>query len=155
MIYPPRILDVLQQLGPTRWDGIVFRHMFAGYPPERTNTGGARWNPPGVAAIYLSCERDTALAEAEHQLVSQPVRPRASRRLYRVKVSLSTALDLTERATLQRLGLDSTSLDALSFRESTAIRCSHVIRHEQYGLAGAACEGSVSRPPARRSQHVR
>jgi len=32
----------------------------------RENTLGARWNPPGVAAIYSSLERETAGAEGAH-----------------------------------------------------------------------------------------
>jgi RES domain. len=42
----------------------------------------ARWNPAGVAAIYASLTREGALAEAEHQIAIQPIRPRARRSLY-------------------------------------------------------------------------
>jgi RES domain-containing protein len=53
--------------------------MFGDYPPDAENTRGARWNPPGVAAIYTSLARDGALAEAEYQIAVQPIRPRARR----------------------------------------------------------------------------
>ena len=38
------------------------------------NTRGARWNPPGLAAIYTSEERDTAIAEGQHAIDMQPLR---------------------------------------------------------------------------------
>jgi RES domain-containing protein len=63
--YPPELLDRLQALTPAPWSGQVFRHMFGSYPPDAENTRGARWNPPGVAAIYTSLTREGALAEAE------------------------------------------------------------------------------------------
>jgi hypothetical protein len=68
MIYEPQFLDFLQEQEGGNWDGEVFRHMFADYPPHRENTGGARWNPSGVAAIYTSLKRATALAESEYQI---------------------------------------------------------------------------------------
>jgi RES domain-containing protein len=46
--------------------------MFGDYPPDAENILGARWNPPGVAAIYTSLTREGALAEAEHQIAIQP-----------------------------------------------------------------------------------
>lgn len=52
--------------------------MFGDYPPDAENTRGARWNPAGVAAIYTSLTREGVLAEAEHQIAIQPIRPRAS-----------------------------------------------------------------------------
>lgn len=65
MIYRPEMLDLLSA-AVSSWDGTVYRHMFASQPPTRANMGGARWNEPNLAAIYTSCERETALAEAEY-----------------------------------------------------------------------------------------
>lgn len=73
MLYPPELLDRLQAITPAPWAGQAFRHMFGDYPPDAENTRGARWNPPGVAAIYTSLARDGALAEAEHQIAVQPI----------------------------------------------------------------------------------
>src|SRR5262245_40629402 len=105
MIYPPGLLDILQELAPGAWEGEVFRHMFADYPPERSNTRGARWNPAPIAAIYCSLERETALAEAEYQLSLQPIRPRAKRTLYQIKVRLERVLDLRPPQLLEKLGI--------------------------------------------------
>src|ERR1700693_43375 len=105
MIHERDLLDGLEKLDPVSWSGIVFRHMLGDYPPSRENTRGARWNPPGVAAIYTSLERDTALAEAEYRLSLEPIPVRAPRTIYTIRISLGKALDLTSRDFLQDLGL--------------------------------------------------
>ncbi len=106
MVYDPELLDQLEALGTTTFDDVVWRHMFNEYDPARSNTRGARWNPPGVAAIYASLERETAIAEAEHAIASQPLRPRFSRQLYRVRVTLEAVADLTGAGILTDLGVD-------------------------------------------------
>lgn len=103
MIYEPQFLDFLQEQESGKWEGKVFRHMFADYPPQRENTGGARWNPSGVAAIYTSLKRATALAEADHKISLQPVRPRVRRTIYQIHVHLDKALRLPQNA-LDHLG---------------------------------------------------
>lgn len=103
MIYSPRLLDCLQSAKPQPWEGLAYRHMFADYSPDQENTRGARWNPPDVAAIYTSLSSEGALAEAEHQLAVQPIRPRVRRTLYAVQLDLESVLDLTDL--LSTLGL--------------------------------------------------
>lgn len=105
MVHDPELLDRLRQLGSETWKGVVYRHMLAGYDPLRQNTRGARWNPPGTGAIYTSLNRTTALAEAEHQLAVQPLRPRGERRLFRIRVELKHTIDLTDRQLLQEFGI--------------------------------------------------
>jgi RES domain-containing protein len=79
--------------------------MFGSHRPARGNTTGARWNEPPLEAIYTSCERETALAEAEYYLAAYPVRPKARRVLYTIGVSLKNVLDLTAAGLLDRLGI--------------------------------------------------
>jgi RES domain-containing protein len=79
--------------------------MFAGYPPDTENTRGARWNPPGTAAIYLSTTRDGAIAEAEYHLSLQVPRPRVRRTIYEVELTLANVLDLTENDVLADMGV--------------------------------------------------
>lgn len=85
--YDPRLLDALESLPETNWQGPVWRHMFGDNPPERPNVAGARWNPPGVGAVYTAFERDTAIAEGQHAVDVQPLRPRVKRVLYQVEVT--------------------------------------------------------------------
>lgn len=80
--------------------------MFGDYLPDRENTRGSRWNPPGVAAIYTSLEQEGALAEAEHQLAVQPLRPRIKRTIYEIEVTLATVVDLTAPGILAALSFD-------------------------------------------------
>jgi RES domain-containing protein len=111
MIYSPRVLDRLQSVEPIVWEGVAVRHMFAGLPPERENTRGARWNPPGIGAIYFSTTRDGALAEAEYHLSLQTPRPRVRRTLYEVKLRLDSVLELTDERLLADLGIGPVELD--------------------------------------------
>jgi hypothetical protein len=112
VLYPPELLDRLQAITPAPWAGQAFRHMFGDYPPDAENTRGARWNPPGVAAIYTSLARDGALAEAEHQIAVQPIPPRARRTIYTLELTLAGVLDLTDADLLQSLGVGPVELAA-------------------------------------------
>lgn len=105
MIYPPNMLDILQSAPVSAWSGTVYRHMFGLNEPTHANTHGARWNDTGLTAIYTSCERETALAEAEYYISLQPLRPRAKRTLYTIRVSLKNVLDLTAADLLRELGI--------------------------------------------------
>ncbi|MEA2572692.1 MAG: hypothetical protein QOI24_4693 [Acidobacteriota bacterium] len=105
MIYAPEMLDILQSAAISAWQGIVYRHMFGAHRPVRTNTTGARWNEPSVEAIYTSCERETALAEAEYYISLQPLRPKAKRTLYTLQIALGSVVDLTGEGILDKLGI--------------------------------------------------
>lgn len=115
MIYDPIILDTLQGLEPRPWAGLVYRHMLNNYPPTRANTRGARWNPPDVQAIYTSCDRETALAEAEYRLSLEPVQLRVRRVMYTLKVQLKSVLDITSNDILRKLGINAERLTESNF----------------------------------------
>ena len=73
--------------------------MFNDHPPDAENTRGARWNPPDVAAIYLSLPRDGAIAEGDHAITIQPLRPRLARRyLYPVDITLENVTRTTSNS---------------------------------------------------------
>ncbi len=99
------VLRALAEISSSPWNGIVYRHMFADYRPDRENTLGARWNPAGIPAIYTSLSRDTVLAEVDYQLTMEPLRPSVRRTLYKIEVALSSVLDLSSWAVLETLGL--------------------------------------------------
>jgi RES domain-containing protein len=87
-IHDPELLDAIERLGAEILDSVtVWRHMFNDHPPELSNTRGARWNPAGLAAIYTSEDRATAIAEGQHAMDSQPLRPNARRFVYELRVS--------------------------------------------------------------------
>lgn len=126
-IHDPDLLDSIESLGAEALESVtVWRHMFNDYPPELSNTRGARWNPAGLAAIYTSQERDTAIAEGQHAIDSQPLRPKASRYIYELRVSARKALRISE-SDFSSLGLDA---DALNSSDFTA--CQRVAAHAAF-----------------------
>lgn len=109
-IHDPDLLDAMERLGSESFEGVtVWRHMFNDNPPELSNTRGARWNPAGLAAIYTSEERETAIAEGQHAIDLQPLRPRARRYVYELRVSARKVLRIRP-ADFSVLGLDPSDL---------------------------------------------
>lgn len=114
-IHDPELLDAIESLGAEVLEGVtVWRHMFNENPPELSNTRGARWNPAGLAAIYTSEERETAIAEGQHAIDSQPLRPTARRFVYELRISAGKALRITP-ADLAKLGLNPEDLESANF----------------------------------------
>ncbi|MGZ9083052.1 MAG: RES family NAD+ phosphorylase [Rhodoplanes sp.] len=105
------LVDRLQLLTPAPWQGIVYRHMLGDRQPLLPNTRGARWNPPGVDALYTSLDRPTALAEGDHLIAMQPVTLRVKRVLHRIRVTLRCVLHL-DAAELRELGVDERAFSA-------------------------------------------
>ena len=115
VIHDPELLDAIESLGSEVLDEVtVWRHMFNDNPPELSNTRGARWNPAGLAAIYASEQRETAVAEGQHAIDSQPLRPRARRYVYELRVSVAKVLRITPED-LGILGLDQADLESADF----------------------------------------
>jgi RES domain-containing protein len=104
------LLKRLEALETGIWDGLAWRHMFADNPPTRVNESGARWNPPGVPAIYCSLDRTTALAEGDYALSAQPLTPTVKRTVYNLRVHLEKVLDLSSPSILLGLGVGETEL---------------------------------------------
>uniref|UniRef100_UPI0037C583C8 hypothetical protein n=1 Tax=Nocardioides terrisoli TaxID=3388267 RepID=UPI0037C583C8 len=48
-----------------------------------------------MAAIYTSEQRETAIAEGQHAIDSQPLRPKARRYVYELRVSAANVLRIT------------------------------------------------------------
>jgi RES domain-containing protein len=111
VVYRPELLDALERLEPQPFAERAWRHMFNDHPPDVENTRGARWNPPGVAAVYLSLTREGAIAEGDHVIAIQPLRPRARRYLYPVDVTLENVIDLSDREQLADVGIGMAELE--------------------------------------------
>ncbi len=107
----PNIADRLPRLPSKRLDIDAWKHTFAGQPPSAPNTRGARWNPPGVPAIYFALDRNTAVAEGEYLASVQPVRSRSSREIHALRVvGLTSVVDLRDPTVLSDLGVDDYAL---------------------------------------------
>lgn len=116
-----RLIEALEHLPAKAFAGTVWRHMFNDIPPDRVNTRGARWNPPGVAAIYASLERDTCIAEGQHAIDIQPLRPVAKRVVYECNLEAEDVVDLTADGILDRLGLQDADIAADDFTACQAL----------------------------------
>ncbi len=106
----PALLKVLEAFESQTWDGTVWRHMFGNNPPTRENRLGARWNPPGVPAIYCSLDRATVLAEGDYAVAVQPLKPTVERTIYKLHVRLAKVLDLSNRSALLDLSVNEREL---------------------------------------------
>jgi RES domain-containing protein len=104
MIHRPELLTALENAPTGSRCLTAWRHMFGGHPPDQENNRGARWNPPGVAAIYLSEERSGAIAEGNHAILVQPYRPRARRWIYSITVTLENVVDISAIQDLNATG---------------------------------------------------
>lgn len=58
-----------------------------------------------MEAVYTSLKRETALAEGEYQISLQPLRPRARRTIFALRVKLQNALEIENFHQLEKLGV--------------------------------------------------
>jgi RES domain-containing protein len=124
MVEQATLENILASASKSTWTGSVFRVMLNDFSPERENTVGARWNPPGIQAIYTCLEPSVCIAEIEHHLGQQPrpVRPDLRRTLYQIEVSLSAVLDLGPLLpALAEIGINQAHLHADDMQVSQGI----------------------------------
>jgi RES domain-containing protein len=105
VVHDPVLLDALERFDTEVWSGRAFRHVLGSAAPELANVRGARWNPAGTSALYMSLEEATAKAEGDHVIAVQPVPPRAARTIYELEVSLDHLLDLRAEVRLAAVGI--------------------------------------------------
>lgn len=120
-VFPPDLLDAIDRLPARPIDANVWRHTFGDNDPEQANTGGARWNPRGVEALYASLDRETAIAEGDFRVQLEPLRPRAKRVVHRMRARLENVVDLTDEAALASVGLTMTDLADLRMEKTRAV----------------------------------
>jgi RES domain-containing protein len=73
---------------------------------DRPNLRGARWNPPGLRALYLNTTEAGAIAEGNHFVSLLPVAPRGQRRVHRAQVTLERVVDLSDATSLAVFDID-------------------------------------------------
>jgi RES domain-containing protein len=116
--------SILAGLTGGTWSGRVFRVMLNDYPPDRENTLGARWNPPGVPAIYSCLQPKVCIAEVEYALArqSRPVKPGLRKTLYEIEIALSAAVEIAPiLPELKDIGIDLPQLFADDMKASQEI----------------------------------
>ena len=107
-MFDERLAEAVLQSAPLlSFDGYLTRFIYAAH--QRTaleavgafHTGG-RYNPPGVAALYTSYRRATALIEATQYLEDEdPIKPML---MMSVRLETAALLDLSDPSLLAELG---------------------------------------------------
>ena len=111
MLHEPKLLDALEALVlPSGWDGEAWRRTFVDRDPLTPNSRGARWNPPGLDALYGSLTSVGAEAEHSSMLSRQPIPPSKAQHTFQLRVSLSKVADIRGSQELQALGFGSDEL---------------------------------------------
>lgn len=102
--FDPRFLDFLEGRVREQWPREVWRIVLGTTDPLRPNERGARWNPPGVEALYCSLELETARAEIDNLIARQSI-PIRRRREVRLKVDLRGVVDLSDPTGIEEFGV--------------------------------------------------
>lgn len=107
MIHDPALLDKLDSLPTTTFDGVVFRATRKNLDPVATSRSGGRWMPASVASVlYTSLERDGALAEISFHWSQWTPMPSKLACLHTLRVATHRTLHLI-KADLSALGVAS------------------------------------------------
>lgn len=107
----PRLIELLDGLPRTTFDGQAFRHTGPDYHPlatEGSRIRGGRWNPPdSFSVLYLALDPQTTAAELRRLAHRQamPVASLLPRTLHTLRVSLGIVLDLRPQEVLDTLGI--------------------------------------------------
>lgn len=122
MAYDPNLVDALEELATTDWQGEVHRYTSTSHPPDRENTLGARWNPLDVPAIYTALEIETAYAEFWYAISRWDPQPDPRKfTMHRIRVSISKIVDLRSSGLLDRLGVHVATIESDDHRRCQAV----------------------------------
>ena len=109
-LYDPRLLDALEGLAIENWSHRVWRATIGAGAIRRANTYGARWNPPGLEALYTSLSKDGAIAELQHLVAGQPIEIRRELMTTALEVRLHRVVDLSTAEALEKIGYASSDV---------------------------------------------
>lgn len=107
--FDPALLDFLESRVLEKWEDTPWREVLGDIDPLRPDLRGARWNPPGLEALYCSLTRETAKAEVDHLVSLQSV-PIRRRRSVGLDVELTRVVDLQDLRGLGHFGIEQPDL---------------------------------------------
>ena len=95
MTFDPKLLDAIERSDTgVPIHGTVWRQILEPSSVLRPNLRGARWNPAGIEALYCSLDPQTAAAEIDNLISSQPIPITRERQTYAIEVRLARVVDL-------------------------------------------------------------
>lgn len=103
--FEPALLDVLENASTNPWEGLAWRQVVKGGDPVQPNIQGARWNPPGVEALYCALSPEGASSEIAHVLSRQPVPVRKPLSMVQLKVRLSQVAVIVVSREFESIGI--------------------------------------------------
>jgi RES domain-containing protein len=121
-VHERAILDVLEGIGPTPFEGAVWRTARTGRDPLRGSSAGGRWSPGEVEVLYTSLVREGSLAEVGYRLSLEPVWPsRIAHQIHRIEARAGRVLRLADVASLTPLGIDASRYESFDYAATQAI----------------------------------
>ena len=103
----PVLIDILDDIKPKIFTGILWRTTFSGKNPLMGGHGNARWSAAkGNETLYTSYDRDTSLREIQHHLSQLPIFPSADIQICELLANNLQVIDLTQPGVLESMGIE-------------------------------------------------
>jgi len=117
------ILDALEQIRPTPFDGPVWRIARKGRDPLRGSDANGRWSPGNaIEVLYTSLERNGALTEIGYRLSLEPVWPsRLEHEIHQIEARAARTLKFADIASLTPLGVDAARYESFDYTATQAM----------------------------------
>ncbi len=119
VIRDSRLIDALEACPSIPLSQTLWLVAGNGRDPCRCSASGGRWDDSTFDVLYISAERDGAIAEMYFHLKrGLPVFPsKAHYRLHELSLQIENAIDLSNADFLLELGVDMTRFGQLSYQE--------------------------------------
>jgi hypothetical protein len=122
-IHDRTILDTLEAIGGTPFEGDVWRVTRKGRIATRGASANGRWSPSGeFEVLYTSMEREGALAEIGYRLSLEPVWPsKLKHEIHQIDLNLEQTLRLADLTLLSGLGVNIANYKNFDYSATQAI----------------------------------
>lgn len=122
MLHAPELLDAIEALiRPEPLEIECWRQTIGNREPLFPNSRGARWNPPGIDALYCALSEDGAAREVAHLFEAEPVLSSLPRKMSRISVRLRQVADLRNDALSPSVGVVEENLLADDWKSSAPV----------------------------------
>jgi hypothetical protein len=122
-VHDRAILDALETIGGSAYDGKVWRVAKKGRDALLGSTARGRWSPTGeFEVLYTSLERNGALAEVGFRLSLEPIWPsRIKHVVHEITVRTERTLRLASIEELKKLGVETSRYGSFDYTATQAV----------------------------------